>query len=186
MPFDPNATVPEFDAPPLQHHRLEETSLALVQEFLAGYFDGHSHTLAAKSYTFPLANLAFQANPGKQPLDGFSIHVIGSSQKTDRKFYIPSGLTSRLWFFNKQEWAVIIRSVVTAARADNDNSESLCVRVADLCYAVLTTPLATLHLNRKGFSHLRADPPQPLASAEYKMRRIVLRGTLQCVAGSGP
>ena len=185
MSFDPNMASPVFDAEPIEHHQIEATSIGVLDEFFAGYFNAKIHTVGTTPYLFPGVELNYQANPGKQPLNGASIHVISSTPKTERKFYIPQDGNSKLWFFNRQEWAVIVRAAVSGRRPDNHNSESLCRTVADLVYALLTTPTATLHLNRMGFQHLRCDPPQPMASAEYQMRRIVLRGKLRCVEGSG-
>jgi hypothetical protein len=175
------AWTPESTAPlgaDIDVSAVEESSMKLWQEFLAGYFNGAVHF----QMPYPQASLSFQQAQLPQPLDGLNLHVVGSTTGKPRIFPMPRGLTA----FQRINWTFFLRASVKAGRADGHNSESLVRWGADALYHVLMSDGQLFPLYRAGILQIRPSPSRPVASLEYAMRSLDCGGTLCFLTKSAP
>ena len=166
-------------APSISAENLEATTLEIMREWLAGYFDGASHTVSGTARTFPLATLSFQAAALAQPLNGLAITVVWTS----------SGRERRTWLGGKRRIAreialqVFVRAGYAASATTTSgvrgNADEQVQAGAGLARALFDDPTARVLLAGKGLGHVRITPPAPLpADTNYATRTMTVTGTI--------
>ena len=147
-------------SPAISELAVESSALALLNEFLKGYFDGGAHVVGARSTatTFPLAQLRFQQSRLPQPLKGLGISVVTMGkgkpvvrwETVDGKRSQIGTLAVRYFFYIRH-------------RAPNEgagSSEKLVMTAGELLYGLLRNSKATQPLSQKGVLHLRPSAPE--------------------------
>jgi hypothetical protein len=172
MPWTPESGAPLSGAMSLTG--IEESSMKLWAEFLAGYFDGEEHDVMGGPLRFPEATIVFQQ--ANHPNEGLFVHITAlnpGSTKTE------IGSRGQREARNKTTWNFWVKSLVKKPREDGHNTESLCRLTSDRLYALLMSRDLTLPLNRRGLHSIRPNPPRLITSQDWSVRGIIVKGILQ-------
>jgi hypothetical protein len=168
-------------SPAVSITNIEQSTLTLLREFLASYFNGAPHDIGLNlAVSWPQVELTFQKSRLPQPLTGTSISAV----------WVESGRPSRTW-----EWAGEQRQKVLFIPAtlqffvrskgqptSEGNASYAVMHAADLLFLLLSSPNCTQTLAQKGVHHLRPLTPKLLIPAGddlYEMRQLTLRCTLR-------
>jgi hypothetical protein len=150
--------------------RFEETLMNLIGEFLSGYFNESLHVVDSLSQPvlFPVAQLVFQQNPPKQPIEGTFIQVV----LADPGVGVEKGVNGQYQMWQKIMLEFYIRSNIKEAEPDGVNRDLACRRVSDRLYALLCDRGASIPLQQKGFKYLRPHAPGIRDDTLYSTRCI--------------
>ncbi|MGA3265480.1 MAG: hypothetical protein ABSE16_01505 [Verrucomicrobiota bacterium] len=165
---------------------LEKTTLALMQEFLANYFDGQPHDVGAnEDVPFPLVELKFQQSAVTQPLDagpGVSITMVWNEGSGNRKFWTPwtppaTGGTPgppelQETAFTRVSWNFWVR-------ANGTNAKANARAAADALSGLLGNVGETRALAQKGIHRVRSNAPRAVADSAYSLRLVTATAMLR-------
>lgn len=174
-------------APAVSELDVEGTSLALWQEFLAGYFDGASHIVGSNpTAVFPKAALRFGQSAAPQPAGSAVVDVVISlvwlgNVGPRRLEWEKVGNSTQQMAYSRTAWLFYVRASVNAATPGPTagNPQKLCTLAAGRLQALLGNSDAALPLAQKGVAHLRPDEPRPIEDKEYIVRTLRCRGWLR-------
>lgn len=157
--------------------------MALWQEFLAGFFDGHDHDVDAlnRAVTFPAATLEFGQVRNPQPLNGALITLMWLSPGRVRPIWEMIGPTGDRHVgkmgLAEVTWMFWIRAKVVDVGAGN--SVWLATLVASRLYGVLANRTACAPLALKGIDRLNPDSPVTVVDSDYAIRLVACRSRLR-------
>lgn len=164
---------------------IESRFFALWQEFLAGYFDGQSHTVGANpAIAFPSAYLRFQQSLLPQPIDGVAITAVWVRPSYfEKKWDTVNGGRQEVVFarFGMMFW---VRAQMVSS--GTGNSAFKCTQAAELLFGLLQNSAATRPLAGKGIHRLRPSSPQLVSDGSgsrpndpsYALRVVTCDGRL--------
>lgn len=166
-----------LNAAPITQDTTESAPRKILAEWLAGWFDGGTHSLGGATLLFPRCSIAFGQGEPVQPLDadaGAEIRTVmlPRGEALDRNTapgYTGFLVTDRVLF---QFW-------IQARTLGKGQSDHLAATVAQLLKAILAHPDARYPMNEKGIMSLRPLPPQEIPSADYKKRLVSCSAELQ-------
>ena len=147
----------------------------LIHTFLSAYFDGAAHDVGTRlAVTFPLAGIAFDQGPVKQPLqagdppagDGLEIRVIFDVGRMER--YPRDGGYDILQMGTIQFW---VRSKVQSPDL-RLNSKQQTQDAADLLHDLLNNPLTTIELADAGLGQFRPRKQTTKQNTNYVIRMV--------------
>ena len=159
---------------------VESAPLALLNEWLAKWFDGNKHTAGGVEMEFPKVNRAFNEGAPVQPLHQFE----GGADAEIRVLQHPRGdnVMSEDAGRNLVTSLVMYHFWVRAKVPGEGKSEWLAQRVAELLRGLLGNPSARIELAEKGVAHLLPQgAPSAIPSTEYAMRLVSCSARVQYV-----
>ena len=179
---------------------LEGSTLALWQEFLAGYFDGGAHLVGRASVVFPKATLRFQEASLPQPLKGLGISVVWVTQvRVERRWEVltaaelallPAGTPAEQERMQAHCSFLFLVRALTAGTSDN--AQQQVQAAAGKLFGLLQNTAATEPLSEKGISKIRPTPARmafpgddaPGADQGYRLRVLSCRAVLRWAVAS--
>jgi hypothetical protein len=168
--------------------KLEESVMALWSEFLAGYFDGNTHTVGANSpgLKFPKAAFSFQQGRLPQPLNGLGVSVVWEAPSKIKKQWDNVGTppVRQERAYGWALWMFLVRAELE--NGDGENAHKQCQSGSDRLYGLLNNSSAVLPLAEKGIHRLRPATPQMVAGGKflrgdgsYHLRLVTCEGWLR-------
>jgi hypothetical protein len=156
---------------------VEETSMKLWHEFLAGYFDGNLHMLRGAYVPFPVANkIHFQEDAiisGESAMDGLYIGVTQERPAKALKRLFPG----EIWMVTERvKLSLWFRARVKTPQG-GQNSHSMVRFGSDAAFAILESNLLSKPLSRKGMSSICVKPPILISGGSLPMRQVSLEAT---------
>ncbi|MDE2105976.1 MAG: hypothetical protein KGL39_52625, partial [Patescibacteria group bacterium] len=160
----------------------ESAPLALLNEWLAGYFDGAAHTVGSTTgVVFPKANRAFGQGAPQQPLHKWR------DTDTDveiRVLMFPRGELATPLNTQAFNGKLVMSQVqfqfhVSAKKPGVGQAALLAQQVAERLKAILTNPDTRYALTERGITTLRPQAVQWVADGDYARRLLACGATLQ-------
>lgn len=167
-----------LNASPITELTSESAVFALLNEWLAGYFDGGTHDVGSNAAVkFPRVNRAFNQSAPAQPMHEFKNTDLDAEI---RVVILPrSESVDPLTLGKLATDYVLLNFWVSAKKPGQGQSEYLVEQIAQLLKALLTNPDTRYALAEKGITHLRPAPISPLPSADYHKRLVSASAQLQ-------
>jgi hypothetical protein len=156
-------------APHISELDLEPAALALMQEFLAKWFDGGTHAVGGNAAVpFPQCELRFQQSALDQPMSLPCIALVWSDPASvERRWETVNGARQQM-AYARVRWTFFVR-------ASGTNSRKVAGDAASRLAGLLANAAATRPLAQKGIHRLRPGLPQAVNNSNYALR------VLQCV-----
>ena len=150
---------------------LEGSALALWNEFLASFFDGHAHDVGPlKAVPFPLAALRYQEAAQAQPLPSVGISVVWVTPSRVSQYWdiltpaeiaaLPAGTTPNYRQQRAKAYCAFIFPVRATIAGSNDNSQKQVQQAASKLFGLLSNAGSTILLAEKGIHHVRPTIPR--------------------------
>jgi hypothetical protein len=170
MAWNPDAQLPLKNGS-ISILSVEESAMRLLQEFLAGWFDGGQHIIAGTARKFPAAILTFQEQPLPSPFDGFGIQVVlARNSKVQRRQWAEGK-----WMITERcAIDFYLRARVKEASPDSVNSAYLVRQGGDLLFALLESIESVKPLLRRGMGVFRPSRPTIVTTSGMPMRHLSL------------
>lgn len=152
----------------------------LLHEWLTGWFDGEEHAVgepATVSGLFPLAAIAFDQGPIKQPLDTGAVDAVEPTPeaRVEIRVTIMTGPDT----VRNDAGAQLVSAPITinfwirSKHRSAPDSRGEAQQAGDLLRAILTNPASRLDLALKGLQHLQPRTPSLVSATEYAMYLLV-------------
>lgn len=175
---------------PITELMTESAFYALMQEWLAGWFDGQAHVVGANgAIMFPRALLSFgqseaAAQPVADPRKGTT-----AGQHTDPGVEIRTVMLPRMELAHQNNSVlyagrlvtdyVVLNFWVQASVPGKGQAQKLAQETGELLKAILANPEARFALAEKGVTHLTPQMPQWIPAATYAKRLVACGAQLQ-------
>jgi len=163
--------------PPVNEMAVAGATLALVQEFLAGYFDGHRHDVGGNlQVTFPKAQLLFQQSGVTPPA------VAGDNTLAITLVWgEPGRKTAAFENFSNVRQEMVQAEVTWNfwVRATGSNAKAEAQKCADLLHGLLGNTAATHPLTQRGIRRLRPREPRPIQETDYVLQLVTCGALLR-------
>jgi hypothetical protein len=167
-----------LSAPAVHELKLQETCLALMQEFLSGYFDGNAHDVGGNAaVVFPSVELRFQQAAHSQPLNGVGISLVWvAASRKWRCWDLVDGARQHM-IYAKCNWTFWVRAAGQAT--GKGNADKQVTTASDLLVGLLENAAAVKPLAQKGIRRPRPGTPQAVQDTNYSLRMIPCGVTLR-------
>jgi hypothetical protein len=173
---------------------LEKSAMTLWHEFLLRFYDGAAHTVGTRTnIAFPKAALRFQQSALPQPISqgtdaapGAGITLVWTAPVRFTSCWEPDAGVRTQVKYGMANFLFYCRAKVVET-GGGDNSESLCRRVSDLLFGLLSNGHATMPLAAKGITQIRPNSPVAVSGAaaqDHSVRLVSCRAKLRVVVGS--
>jgi hypothetical protein len=163
---------------------VEESLQKLMNEFMAGWLNGGTHTINNVSVVFPTALITNQRATIQQPLEGASVNVTLLNPGEMRVKWCPirnnttGVVTTKRRILAHIALDIWVRAMVKIPRTDGRNAESLVRWVTDSIWRIFIDRPLCIPLARAGVTHVRPRLGVLSVSPDYAMRSIVCRAKL--------
>lgn len=177
-----------LNSPAITELSTESAPYALLNEWLALWFDGNAHAVGNNApVPFPKANRAFGQSPPVQPQHNFAEGVDAEIRcvifpRSEIQEHLDSSQSA-----GKLATAfVLLHFWVSAKKPGKGQSEALSENIAQLLKAILTNPDSRYPLAEKGIRSLRPKTPEWLRSTDYAKRLVAVVAQFQYPILFGP
>lgn len=154
------------------NHPVGQTELSrLWYEWLAGYFDGASHSVQGEVTAFPRAVVTVGVHEAPRPREEAGVPELEIEIRSE-----PKG-APRTWLDGggrRMHAAHSLHCLVHARAASPQESVFAARRAADLLYALFTDTGARLGLSRAGLTRFTVDNPKPLSGTDERIRGLTV------------
>lgn len=168
---------------------IEASSMALLNEFLTGYFTGTTHTVDGAAVMFPIASFIYQqAQIPAQPLEGLAINCVYAKPGRNRRYgdfrHADDAVLDERYLFCDLNITLMLMASVSAARTDGLNSQGLIQLGADRMVGLLLHKQLTKPLSQKRIFRISvAAPGKLVGSTDFYTRMVDVKCLLQFPIG---
>lgn len=170
----------DLSNPPLTQATVSTAAKRLLQEYLAGFFDGGAHAIGGVSLIFPDLtaplgivfdqDLADQPDTGQEMVRQLRLIVVPRRGRQLTSDEAPAnGQARRRWAFDE----VTLHCWLSARAPSWPAGNQAVNELGDLLFGVLRTPALTQALAQKGVRHLRPLGPAPIQNERAPLRLLL-------------